>query len=102
MRRIVDRQVLKVPVIGSVVRNAETARFARTLGSLLDGGVPLAAALAIAQRSLSNMHMYDAVERVSTGLRQGGGLSTPLAQTACSRRWRSRSFAPARRRRSSA
>jgi len=81
VRRMVDRQILKMPVIGSIVRNAETARFARTLGSLLDGGVPLSSALAIAQRSLANMHMHDAVERVSTGLRQGGGLSTPLAQT---------------------
>ncbi|HEX4860648.1 MAG TPA: type II secretion system F family protein [Rhizomicrobium sp.] len=81
VRRLVDRQLLKIPVIGSIVRNAETARFARTLGSLIDGGVPLAGALAIAQRSLANMHMHDAVEKVSTGLRQGGGLSTPLAQT---------------------
>jgi len=81
VRRLVDRQLLKLAVIGSIVRNAETARFARTLGSLLDGGVPLSGALAIAQRSLANMHMHDAVERVSTGLRQGGGLSTPLAQT---------------------
>jgi general secretion pathway protein F len=81
VRRIVDRQLLKAPVLGPVIRNAETARFARTLGSLLDGGVPLAPALAIAQRSLGNMHMHDAVEKVSTGLRQGGGLSTPLAQT---------------------
>jgi general secretion pathway protein F len=81
VRRVVDRRLLGAPVFGSVIRNAETARFARTLGSLLDGGVPLAHALQIAQRSLSNMHMHDAVEKVSTGLRQGGGLSTPLAQT---------------------
>jgi general secretion pathway protein F len=81
VRRLVDRQILKLPVIGSIVRNAETARFARTLGSLIDGGVPLAGALPIAQRSLVNMHMHDAVEKVSTGLRQGGGLSAPLAQT---------------------
>jgi general secretion pathway protein F len=81
VKRMVDRQILKLPVIGNIVRNAETARFARTLGSLLDGGVPLSAALPIAQRSLANMHMHDAVERVATGLRQGGGLSTPLAQT---------------------
>ena len=81
VRRIFDRQLLKAPIVGSVVRNAETARFARTLGSLIDGGVPLAAALQIAQRSLANMHMHDAVEKVSTGLRQGGGLSAPLAQT---------------------
>jgi general secretion pathway protein F len=81
VRRVVDRQLLRMPVIGSIIRNAETARFARTLGSLIDGGVPLASALAIAQRSLVNRHMAEAVDRVSAGLRQGSGLSSPLAAT---------------------
>ena len=81
VRRVVDRQLLRTPVVGNIIRNAETARFARTLGSLLDGGVPLAGALAIAQRSLVNKHMAEAVDRVSVGLRQGGGLSSPLAAT---------------------
>jgi general secretion pathway protein F len=81
VKRIVDRQLLNAPVIGAVIRNAETARFARTLGSLLDGGVPLASALVIAQRSIANLHMSEAVDRVSSGLRQGGGLSSPLAAT---------------------
>lgn len=81
VRRVVDRQLLRTPVIGNIIRNAETARFARTLGSLLDGGVPLAGALAIAQRSLVNKHMAEAVDRVAIGLRQGGGLSSPLAAT---------------------
>jgi general secretion pathway protein F len=47
----------------------------------LDGGVPLASALQIAQRSIANMHMSEAVDKVSSGLRQGGGLSSPLAAT---------------------
>jgi general secretion pathway protein F len=81
VKRVVDRHLLNAPIIGTVIRNAETARFARTLGSLLDGGVPLAAALPIAQRSLANLHMFEAVDRVSSGLRQGGGLSSPLAAT---------------------
>jgi len=81
VKRIIDRQLLNAPAIGPVIRNAETARFARTLGSLLDGGVPLASALHIAQRSIANMHMSEAVDKVSSGLRQGGGLSSPLAAT---------------------
>jgi general secretion pathway protein F len=81
VKRVVDKQLLKAPVVGNVIRNAETARFARTLGSLLDGGVPLASALAIAQRAIANMHMSEAVDKVSSGLRQGGGLSSPLAAT---------------------
>jgi general secretion pathway protein F len=81
VKRVLDRQLLNAPVIGPVIRNAETARFARTLGSLLDGGVPLASALHIAQRSIANMHMSEAVDKVSSGLRQGGGLTRPLAAT---------------------
>ena len=65
----------------SVMRNAETARFARTLGSLLDGGVPLPTALGIAQRSIANVHMSESIDRVTRGLKQGGGLSGPLAAT---------------------
>jgi general secretion pathway protein F len=81
VRRVLDRRLLSAPIIGPVVCNAETARFARTLGSLLDGGVPLASALQIAQRSIVNMHMSEAVDKVTSGLRQGGGLSSPLAAT---------------------
>jgi len=81
IRRRVDRRLLDLPLLGAVLRKAETARFARTLGSLLNGGVPLPAALTIAQRSLSNVHMAEAIDRVSSGLKQGGGLSGPLAAT---------------------
>ncbi|HEY8698233.1 MAG TPA: type II secretion system F family protein [Rhizomicrobium sp.] len=81
IRRIIDRQLLNMPAFGPLIRNAETARFARTLGSLLDGGVPLASALAIARKSLANMHMAEAIDRVTSGLKQGGGLSRPLAAT---------------------
>ena len=81
IRRRVDRRLLDLPLLGTVLRKAETARFARTLGSLLDGGVPLPTAMAIAQRSLSNVHMAEAIDRVSASLKQGGGLSGPLAAT---------------------
>ena len=81
VRRAFHRRLLNVPMLGTVVRNAETARFARTLGSLLDGGVPLATALGIAQRSIANVHMSEAIDKVTRGLKQGGGLSGPLAAT---------------------
>src|SRR3546814_16620743 len=59
----------------------EIARFARVLGSLVEGGVPLPTALGIAHRSISNGHMADAVGKVATGLKEGGGLTAPLAAT---------------------
>ena len=76
-----DRVVLRVPQIGALIMNAETAAFARTLGSLIDGGVALPTALSIAQRSVGNSHMAAAIGRVAAGLKQGGGLSGPLAAT---------------------
>jgi general secretion pathway protein F len=81
VRRAFDRRLLKVPALGTVVRNAETARFARTLGSLLDGGVALPTAISIAQRSIANVHMSESIDKVTRGLKQGGGLSGPLAAT---------------------
>jgi general secretion pathway protein F len=81
VRRAFDRRLLNFPMVGKVVRDAETARFARTLGSLLDGGVALPTALTIAQKSLNNAHMAEAIDKVTAGLKQGGGLSGPLAAT---------------------
>ncbi|MEO8927778.1 MAG: type II secretion system F family protein [Caulobacteraceae bacterium] len=76
-----DRSLLAAPQIGRLVINAQTAAFARTLGSLVDGGVPLPTALSIAQRSVSNSHMAGEIGKVAAGLKEGGGLSGPLAAT---------------------
>jgi general secretion pathway protein F len=74
-----DRAILRAPQLGPLIVSAETAAFARTLGSLVDGGVPLPTALSIAQRSVSNSHMAGAIAKVAVGLKEGGGLSGPLA-----------------------
>jgi general secretion pathway protein F len=80
-RRAFDRLMLEAPRVGSLVRGAATARFARVLGSLVEGGAPLPTALSIAQRSLGNSHMEAAVARVVAGLKEGGGLARPLADS---------------------
>lgn len=81
VRLALDRAVLRAPRIGVLVKSASTARFARVLGSLVEGGVPLPLALGIARRSLGNSHMEAAVGRVAVGLKEGGGLARPLAET---------------------
>jgi general secretion pathway protein F len=81
-RLAADRLVLRLPRVSTLVKGAETARFARVLGSLVEGGVALPSALEIARRSLANMEMSAAVARVTAGLKEGGGLSRPLAATA--------------------
>jgi general secretion pathway protein F len=74
-----DRWILTVPQLGSLVRSAETARFARTLGVLVEGGVALPAATLLAGRSIANGHMAAAVREVARGMKEGGGLTAPLA-----------------------
>jgi general secretion pathway protein F len=81
VRRSFDRNILRVPQLGPLITKAETARFARTLGSLVDSGVALPTALGIARKSFSNAHMEEAVGRVGAGLKEGAGLSGPLAAT---------------------
>ena len=78
-RRWFDARVLRVPVLGELVRRVDTARFAHTLGALVDGGVPLPNALMLAQRTIGNSVIADAIGAVAAGLREGGGLSGPLA-----------------------
>lgn len=74
-----DRLVLKVPQLGELTRRIETARFARTLGALIEGEVALPAALALAQRTLSNQVLAGAIGKVADGVKEGGGLTAPLA-----------------------
>jgi len=49
------------------------------LGSLVEGGVPLPEALAIARRSLVNTHLSAAMARVAAGVKQGAGLTASLS-----------------------
>lgn len=75
-----DRLLLQVPQIGPLVCSIETVRFSRTLGALIDGGVPLPVALALARRTVGNRHMNAAIREVVDIVRQGGGLTTPLSE----------------------
>lgn len=76
-----DRWILRLPQIGQLVRSGETARFSRTLGVLVEGGVPLPAATLLAGRSIANRTMAGAVREVAASMKEGGGLTAPLAAT---------------------
>ena len=78
-RAAIDRAVLNVPQLGALIRRAEAARFSRTLGALLEGEVPLPGAIVLAQRTLSNTAMAGAIAQIAAGVREGGGLTAPLA-----------------------
>ncbi len=79
VRAATDRWLLQVPQVGTLIVHGETAQFARTLSVLVDGGVALPQAMAMAQRSLTNSWLAGAVGRVASEMKEGGGLSAPLA-----------------------
>lgn len=79
MKLSVDRLILRTPQLGTLVRYIDTARFARTLSVLVTGGVALPVALAMAQRAIGNREIGDAVAKVASGVKEGEGLTAPLA-----------------------
>ena len=64
------------------MRKTIAARFARTLGLLLQNGITLSAALAIARGTMTNTVMRDALDRVAVSVREGKGFAEPLARAA--------------------
>lgn len=76
-----DRWRLAVPLFGEVTVKAAVARFARTCGTLLGGGVPILQALAVARETCGNRHLAAALVEVEERARAGEGLAGPLRAT---------------------
>ena len=72
---------LKLPLLGDALRKAQTAQFARAMGTLVANGVPLVQSIQIARGILTNRRMADALELVAQGVKRGEGVSAPLAAT---------------------
>jgi general secretion pathway protein F len=70
---------LKLKLMGDVITKIETARFCRTLGTLLKSGVPLLQALNNARDVISNRAIAVALEGLPKGAKEGKGLAAPLA-----------------------
>ncbi len=77
-RRDWDRFVLRVPVVKQVVLKYEMAKFARTLGTLLDNGVPVLTAIKITGETLGNRLVRDEVELIHAGVMEGNAMSDIL------------------------
>lgn len=81
IRLTFDRRLLRLPILGPILTKVEIARFVRTLGSLIDNGIPLPTALGIAHRGFANAAFAHAVEQVGASLKEGEGLAGPLEAT---------------------
>ena len=78
MRQSRDAWLLRVPVLSTLLVSIETARFSRTLGMLLSGGVPALAAMLIANQSWSLLPLKAIGEQARENLREGESLATAL------------------------
>ncbi len=79
-RLVLDRLLLRLPVVGGLLREVLAARFTRTLGTLLINGVPLIGTLGIVQDAVGNQVAVRAIERATIDAKGGAGLSRPLSQ----------------------
>ena len=80
LRRRWDARVLRLPLLGRLVRGLNSARLASTLGILVSSGLPLLTALHYAVQVVTNIPMREAVEDAVRQVREGGGLSRALAR----------------------
>lgn len=80
-RRVLDGCLLRVPVLGGLVRDAQTVRFARTLGTLLATDVPVLRALSMVRGTLGNRVFRDVLGGARDRVRGGDPLSEPLRES---------------------
>jgi type IV pilus assembly protein PilC len=77
-RRVVDGIVLKIPVLGPIMRKIAVARFCRTLATLTSSGVPILEALDITARTSGNAIIEDAIQDVRKSVEGGKTIVEPL------------------------
>jgi general secretion pathway protein F len=75
-----DRLLLRVPLVGSLMIKVETARFARTFGTMLRSGVPVLGALAVVGDIMTNQIVGRAVHRLSDTVKRGGTVAAAMQE----------------------
>jgi type IV pilus assembly protein PilC len=80
-RMAIDRTLLKLPLIGILLRKIAVARFTRTLGTLISSGVPILEGLDITARTAGNAVIEKALFQVRKALEAGRNLSDPLTES---------------------
>ena len=80
-RHVLDGGILKVPILGDVVRKISIARFMRTQATLLTSGVPILDALDITARTAGNAILEDVILVVRKRIEEGGTMVDPMRQS---------------------
>lgn len=80
-KRKIDEIMLRAPIIGKLVLKASVARFSRTLGTLMQNGVPVVPALEIVGETSGNLIVKEAIDNVTSGVVNGATISEKLAES---------------------
>ncbi|PYR32211.1 MAG: pilus assembly protein PilC [Acidobacteria bacterium] len=81
-RRTIDSVVLKMPVLGMLMRKIAVARFCRTLSTLISSGVPILDGLEITAKTSGNAIVEDAIMLTRKSIERGETIAVPLKETA--------------------
>lgn len=77
----IDNLLLRIPVIGDLLRKVAVARFCRTLGTLTSSGVPILEGMEITARTAGNVVIQNAILKSREAVEQGRNIAGPLAET---------------------
>ncbi len=80
-RHVIDRLVLRLPILGMIMRKIAVARFCRTLSTLISSGVPILDGLDITARTAGNAIVEDAILTTRKSIERGETVSAPLKET---------------------
>jgi general secretion pathway protein F len=81
VKRRLARVQVRIPGIGAIVRDLAVARFCRTLGTLLENGIPFIAAMQISRDAAGNLLLAEAIDEAAEAVRSGEALAAPLARS---------------------
>jgi general secretion pathway protein F len=76
-----DKWLLQIPLVGVALRKLEVARFSRTLGTLLHGGVPLLQSMTIVRDIIGNRSIAKTIDPIRNGIKKGEGIALPMKQS---------------------
>ncbi len=80
-RHVVDRFLLKCPILGDILRKIGVARFTRTLATLLTSGVPILEGLDITAKTAGNAILEDTIHILKQRIEEGGTMAEPMRQS---------------------
>jgi type IV pilus assembly protein PilC len=80
-RHVVDGAILKIPIMGDVLRKIFIARFTRTLATLMSSGVPILEGLDITSKTAGSAILEDVIQQVRHRIEEGGAMVEPMRQS---------------------